>query len=101
MRSESLRSTKSTKKSKTDCDRFMARCVFKHPTTPQKMSPMRPLPHRPRCPIRISIVGIAWMICACTAHSQQVGHSQQFKDKAPANYMPKLEDITASTGIHF
>jgi hypothetical protein len=35
------------------------------------------------------------MVCAC------MGRSQQVKDKPPADHTPKLQDITASTGIHF
>jgi hypothetical protein len=61
------------------------------------MSPMSPPnPRHPRCPIKSFGVGIAlMMLCAC------MGRSQQVKDKPPAGYTPKLEDITASTGIHF
>src|SRR5438270_7068424 len=91
MRSESLRSIRSTQTSRMVCDRSMARCEFKHPTTPRTMSPMRPLPHHPRCPIRIAVV----TLFAC------MGNSQQVKEKPAADYTPKLEDITASTGIHF
>jgi len=57
---------------------------------------MSPTPHHPRCPIKISIVGFAVLIvCAF------VGRAQQIKDKPPEDYTPKLQDITASTGIHF
>jgi enediyne biosynthesis protein E4 len=34
-------------------------------------------------------------VCAC------MGRAQQVKDKPPADYTPKLLDITASTRIHF
>jgi hypothetical protein len=40
------------------------------------------------------------MMCACMGYSQQV-KAQQAKAKPAADYTPKLEDITASTGIHF
>src|SRR5207248_5466205 len=95
MRSESLPSIRNTKRLKTGCDRCMARCGFKHPTAPLTMIPMRPLPRLPRCPIRILVGGIALVLCA------SLGYGQQAKGKPAAEYTPKLEDITASTGIHF
>src|ERR1700740_606141 len=98
MRSESLRSIRSTKILKTGCDRSMARCEFKHPTTPRTMSPTSPLPHHRRCPIRIGVVAL--MMWACVGYSHQI-RAQQAKEKPAADSTPKLEDITASTGIHF
>ena len=57
---------------------------------------MKQLPHHPRCPIRVQFFVTAVMV-ACV----YMGHSQQVKDKPSAISTPKLEDITASTGIHF
>ena len=58
------------------------------------MSPMSP--RHQRCPIKVPIIGIAFlMVCVC------MGRSQQVKDKPSADSSPKLQDITASTGIHF
>jgi enediyne biosynthesis protein E4 len=56
---------------------------------------MNQIPNQ-RCSIRISIVFLALtMVGLCT------GHSQQAKEKPSADSTPKLQDITASTGIHF
>jgi hypothetical protein len=57
---------------------------------------MKQIPHHPRCPIKISSVLIAlMMICKC------MGQSQPAKGKPPVDSTPKLQDITASTGIYF
>src|ERR1700724_3120623 len=88
MQSESLGGISNTKRVKTESDKCMARCVFKHHTTLQTMSP--PSPRHPRCPIKSFCVWIAlMMVCAC------MGRSQQVKEKPPADYTPKLEDVPA------
>jgi hypothetical protein len=63
---------------------------------PQTMSPMEQIPHHPRLSTKIASVIIALvMICARTENAQQV------KVKLSTDSTPKLQDITASTGIHF
>ncbi len=57
---------------------------------------MKQFPHHPRCPIRVQLFVTAVMVA-----SAYMGHSQQVKDKPSAESTPKLQDITASTGIRF
>ena len=59
------------------------------------MSPMKQKLHHRRFP-KTPLVVIA-LILTCA----RVGDSQQVKDKPSADSTPRLQDITASTGIHF
>jgi hypothetical protein len=56
---------------------------------------MKQKPHHRRS-LKTPLVVIA-LILTCA----RIGDSQQVKDKPLADSMPKLQDITASTGIHF
>jgi enediyne biosynthesis protein E4 len=63
---------------------------------PQTMSLMKQMPHHRRLSINIPFVTIVLMMSfAC------VGYSQPAKSTPSADSTPRLQDITASTGIHF